>query len=186
MAECHVSTLERTGFERAPVARTRRTLEQLFGDELAGAGLIGDWARWLAFPRLTVERWWCDNVVLLGDALHSAHFSIGCGTMLALSDAVALAGAVARDPDPGAALRRFEREQRPRVEAYQQAAERSMCWFEQLGRHVELEPLPFAHALLTRTGRVTDDRLAASVPEFFSAWQRWRERHGPASDAGAS
>jgi anthraniloyl-CoA monooxygenase len=104
--------------------------------------------------------------VLLGDALHTAHFSIGSGTKLALEDAIALATAFDTDVDPERALRLFEETRRPRVEQLQAAAMGSLRWFEEMEQYVHLDPLPFALECMTRSGRVDLEKLRQRDPEF--------------------
>ena len=116
--------------------------------------------------------------MLLGDALHTAHFSIGSGTKLALEDAIMLADAFATEPDPARALPLFEATRRPRVEQYQQAALDSLRWFEEVGDHMHLEPLPFAVEAMTRSKRVDFDKLRQRDPDFVDAFERWSRLHG--------
>src|SRR5207237_1613336 len=115
------------------------------------------------------RRWCVDNVVLLGDAAHTAHFSIGSGTKLAMEDAVALAWALRGSDDVAAATTAYEAERRPIVESTQRAAQASLEWFEGIGRYVEQERTQFAFNLLTRSRRVTYDNLRLRDPSFVSS-----------------
>jgi anthraniloyl-CoA monooxygenase len=124
------------------------------------------------------RNWSHENVVLLGDALHTAHFSIGSGTKLALEDSIALAKCFAEQPDVTGALREFERTRRPVVEALQDAAFSSLSMLENIVDDWELEPLPFAYKLMTRSGRVTHEKLKKRDPEFALAYEEWRRLNG--------
>ncbi len=139
----------------------------LFADALDGRPLIANNSKWINFVTVRNRRWCADNVVLLGDAAHTAHFSIGSGTKLAMEDAAALAWSF-RDPDADMwhALASYEDERRPVVESTQRAAQASLEWFEGLSRYVEQERTRFAFNLLTRSRRVTYDNLRLRDPAF--------------------
>ncbi len=140
---------------------------ELFADALAGHSLLANNSRWINFTTVRNQRWCADNVVLLGDAAHTAHFSIGSGTKLAMEDAVALAWAFkCHEGDVFSATLAYETERRPIVESTQRAAQASLEWFEGLGRHVDQERRQFAFNLLTRSRRVTYDNLRLRDPEF--------------------
>jgi anthraniloyl-CoA monooxygenase len=142
---------------------------ELFADMLAGHSLIANNSRWVNFTTVRTARWSHGNVVLLGDAAHTAHFSIGSGTKLAMEDALALAACLRENPDVPSALAAYEAERRPVVASTQRAAQASLEWFEDLGRYVGQEPLEFAFNLLTRSRRVTYDNLRLRDPEFVAA-----------------
>jgi 2-polyprenyl-6-methoxyphenol hydroxylase-like FAD-dependent oxidoreductase len=116
-------------------------------------------------------------MVLIGDALHTAHFSIGSGTRLALEDAIALAQALDEEPrDLRAALERYEAARRPIVEKLVRASRTSAAWYERFPEHMRLAPLDFAYSYITRSGRVDDDRLRETSPGFmarYDAHRRW-------------
>jgi anthraniloyl-CoA monooxygenase len=139
----------------------------LFADALGGRPLIANNSKWINFVTVRNRRWCADNVVLLGDAAHTAHFSIGSGTKLAMEDAAALAWSF-RDPraEMWHALASYEEERRPIVESTQRAAQASLEWFEGLSRYVEQERTRFAFNLLTRSRRVTYDNLRLRDPGF--------------------
>jgi anthraniloyl-CoA monooxygenase len=139
----------------------------LFADALGGRPLIANNSKWINFVTVRNRRWSADNVVLLGDAAHTAHFSIGSGTKLAMEDAAALAWSF-RVPgaDLWPALASYEQERRPIVESTQRAAQASLEWFEGLSRYVEQERTRFAFNLLTRSRRVTYDNLRLRDPAF--------------------
>jgi anthraniloyl-CoA monooxygenase len=134
---------------------------ELFAGALAGHSLVANNSKWINFVTVRNRSWCSDNVVLLGDAAHTAHFSIGSGTKLAMEDAVALAWAFrSHGPDHvGSALAAYEAERRPIVESTQRAAQASLEWFEGISRYVGQERLQFAFNLLTRSRRVTYDNL---------------------------
>ena len=124
---------------------------------------------------------WC----CLGDALHTAHFSIGSGTKLALEDAIALKQCFDRSADVGTALAEFEQVRKPIIEEYQAAARESCEWFENARRYMHLSPLELAYALMTRSGRVDQEKLRASDPDFIAAYEEEVSRRGAKSKAEA-
>jgi anthraniloyl-CoA monooxygenase len=166
IVECTEATWRAAGMDRASEAETIAYLERLFARELAGHRLLANRSLWRAFPTVRCARWSTGNVVLVGDAAHTAHFSIGSGTKLALEDAIALHEALERQRDIPAALAAYEAERRPVVASTQRAAQVSMEWFETTERYRALPPLPFAFSLLTRSLRVTHENLARRDPEL--------------------
>jgi anthraniloyl-CoA monooxygenase len=175
IVECGEETWRRAGFERMNDEETCAHLAGVFRDHLEGAELLtNDFVRWLNFPLVRNARWHGDRVVLLGDALHTAHFSIGSGTRLALEDAIALSRAIAREAEMSSALSRFEAERRPRVEQLQHAAGESLRWFEEVARYIHLEPLPFALEAMTRSKKIDYRRLRQRDPAFVARLERWR------------
>jgi len=143
--------------------------EDLFADVLAGHRLIGNNSKWIDFVTVRNAAWRHGNVVLLGDAAHTAHFSIGSGTKLALEDAIGLAWAFREHPgDVHAALSAYEADRRPIVESTQRAAQGSLEWFEGIGRYVTQPPLLFAFNLLTRSRRITHGELQLRDPGFVA------------------
>ncbi|GIG58092.1 salicylyl-CoA 5-hydroxylase [Longispora fulva] len=143
----------------------------LFADLLGGHKLVSNNSRWIDFTTVACERWQYQNVVLLGDAAHTAHFSIGSGTKLAMEDALALAACLAEQPDLDLALTAYEVERKPVVVSTQRAARASLDWFENLADYVGQEPLRFAFNLLTRSRRITYDNLRLRDPEFVARVQ---------------
>ena len=142
---------------------------ELFADALQGHKLVANNSKWIDFVTVRNGCWRAGNVVLLGDAAHTAHFSIGSGTKLAMEDAVALAWALGcHGDDLEGALSSYEEERRPIVQSTQRAAQASLEWFEGLGRYVGQERLQFAFNLLTRSRRVTYDNLRLRDPEFMA------------------
>jgi len=172
IVECDPGTWEAAGFDRRSDDEARAYLEGVFADDLEGHRLLSNNSKWIRFVLVKNRRWYHENVVLLGDALHTAHFSIGSGTKLALEDAIALAHAFASAPAVPDALAAFETARRPVVEALQDAAQVSMEWFEHAGDHMHESPLDLAYALMTRSGRIDHEKLRRRDPAFIAAWER--------------
>ncbi len=174
IVECREETWSRAGFDRMSADETCARLGDLFAASLDGEPLLSNnFVKWLNFPLVRNDRWHGDRIVLLGDALHTAHFSIGSGTKLALEDAIALSRAFADEPQPAAALPLFERMRRPRVEQYQQAALDSLRWFENMADYMHLDPLPFAVEAMTRSKRIDFEKLRQRDPMFVADYERW-------------
>ncbi|MDR5683838.1 MAG: FAD-dependent monooxygenase [Armatimonadota bacterium] len=166
IVECAETTWRRAGLQEADEEQTLRRCEAIFGDVLRGEPLLSNNSRWIRFPTLRAHAWHFGNVVLLGDAAHTAHFSIGSGTKLAMEDAIVLANAFEAHRDVEAALRTYEGERRPIVEAFQRAAAQSQRAFETTDRTIRLDPMRFAFHLLTRSGRISYDDLRLRDPAF--------------------
>ena len=167
IVECSEATWNGAGLVDMSEPQTCRFLEDVFRAHLDGQPLLTkNFVRWLNFPLVRNERWYDDNIVLLGDALHTAHFSIGSGTKLAVEDAIVLSQAVAEAGSPSEALPLFEARRRPRVEQYQQAALDSLHWFEEMSKYIHLAPLPFAVEAMTRSKRVDFEKLKQRDPDF--------------------
>ena len=166
IAECDAETFERSGLGRATVEESVAYLERLFAPWLDGHPLQVNRSQWIQFVTVRNERWHHDNVVLLGDAAHTAHFSIGSGTKLALEDSIALIDAFGDGAGIPAALERYERDRRPTVERTQKAAQDSLVWFENARRYTSLPAWQFAFSLLTRSKRITFDSLGVRDPAF--------------------
>jgi 2-polyprenyl-6-methoxyphenol hydroxylase-like FAD-dependent oxidoreductase len=147
--------------------------ERLFAEELGGERLLGNNSKWLRFPTVRNERWSHGNVVLLGDAAHTAHFSVGSGTRMAMEDASALAGALARHDDLGTALAAYEEVRRPEVERIQAAAAPSQDWWERFGCRLHLDPEQLAFHFLTRTPAFSRETLRARDAGFVDAVEAW-------------
>jgi anthraniloyl-CoA monooxygenase len=175
IVECPPETWARAGFERLSDAETCAYLAGVFKADLEGQPLLSNnFVRWLNFPLIRNKHWSHRHVVLLGDALHTAHFSIGSGTKLALEDAIALAGAFAEHGTVPAALPAFEAARKPVVEEFQDAAYASLLWLERVQEHLDLDPIPFAYRLMTRSRRVGYGRLQRGDPEFVARYDAWR------------
>ncbi|MEV0720543.1 bifunctional salicylyl-CoA 5-hydroxylase/oxidoreductase [Asanoa sp. NPDC050611] len=159
-------------------------VRELFADVLGDAALHVNNSRWLTFVTIRNERWRHDNVVLLGDAAHTAHFSIGSGTKLAMEDALALAACLRENAGLSAALTAYEAERRPVVVSTQRAAQASLEWFENLGQYVDQHPRQFAFNIMTRSRRVTHENLRLRDPEFVAAVDAWFAAHEQARGNG--
>ncbi len=174
-------TWRRAGLDAASEDDTVAFVETLFARELNGHRILKNRSLWRSFPTVRNARWHHENVVLIGDAAHTAHFSIGSGTKLAMEDAIALARALAAHGAAGpsggdvtAALAAYEAERRPQVESTQRAAEMSLAWFEQTERyHGRLEPIQFGFNLLTRSLRITHENLRRRDAAFVATVDRW-------------
>lgn len=181
VAECDGETWRQSGFERMSDDERRRTVETIFAPELAGLRLIDNKSNWRNFNVVTNSAWTFRNIVLLGDALRSAHFSIGSGTRLAMDDAAALFEAFADvGDDVAAGLARYVEIRRPIRDAFGAAAEKSFCWYENLREVMRGPVMDFTYGFLTRTGRVDDQRLKDYAPAFYQDYQRYRARQGEA------
>jgi anthraniloyl-CoA monooxygenase len=168
------ATWRRAGLDQADEDQTLAFAERLFAAELRGHRLLKNRSLWRSFPTVRNGCWHHGNIVLVGDAAHTAHFSIGSGTKLAIEDAIALALALQRHAEVKTALVAYEEERRPEVEALQRAAQVSLEWFEETERyHGRLEAPQFAVSLLTRSLRVTHDSLRLRDPAFVSKVDRW-------------
>lgn len=141
-------------------------LREIFADELDGYELNTNNSKWINFNTVRNASWRKGNVVLLGDAAHTAHFSIGSGTKLAMEDSLALAACLHEHTSIDAALEAYETERRPVVESTQRAAQASLEWFESLGLYLDQDPVQFTFNLLTRSRRITQDNLRLRDPEF--------------------
>jgi anthraniloyl-CoA monooxygenase len=173
IVECHESTWRRAGLDRATEEESIRFCEKLFAEDLGGHPLLSNRSLWVSFVTVRCETWHHGNVVLLGDAAHTAHFTIGSGTKLAMEDAVALAGALERHRDLETALTHYEMERQPVVERFQEAARESSAYFENVSRYASFEPVQFAFNLLTRSGRITHLELQKRDPGFVAALDAW-------------
>ena len=172
--ECTEDTWRRAGLDEAREDDTVAFAQELFARELAGHPILKNRSLWRSFPVIRNARWHHDNVVLVGDAAHTAHFSIGSGTKLAMEDAIALSRSLLDRRDVGRALAAYEAERRPQVEALQRAAQTSLEWFEHTERyHGRLEPVQFAFSLLTRSLRVTHENLKTRDAKFTTTVDAW-------------
>jgi anthraniloyl-CoA monooxygenase len=173
IVEAREETWRAAGLARAGEAETIAFCERLFAEELAGHRLVSNRSIWRSFPTIRNERWRHENVVLLGDAAHTAHFSVGSGTKLAMEDAMALARALGTNQGIPRALAAYEEARRPAVESLQRAAQASLQWFEDTERYMTLDPVQFAFTLLTRSLRVTHQNLEVRDPAFVARVDGW-------------
>ena len=171
IVECDPETWQAAGFAGRSDDETRAYLEEAFRDDLGGHALLSNASKWINFVLVKNRRWHHGNVVLLGDALHTAHFSIGSGTKLALEDSIALADAFAQTDTVEEALAEFERARRPVIDEYQEAALESMEWFERARDYVHLDPMRFAFSLMTRSKRIDYANLKRRDPDFIAAYE---------------
>ena len=181
IVEAAEDTWRRAGLDRATEEQTVAFCEDLFRDDLRGHGLLTNRSTWRSFPTIRCERWSHGNVVLMGDAVHTAHFSIGSGTKLAMEDAIALVDAMKRlgTGDVPAVLAEYERSRRDEVARLQRSADVSREWFEECGRWQGLDPVQFQFHLMTRSKRITYDNLAKRDPPFVARVAAWfRESSG--------
>ena len=151
-------------------------MRALFAEELQGHSPISNCLIWRAFPTVRNQRWHHGSLVLAGDAAHTAHFSVGSGTKLAMEDAIALVAALRERGDVPQALEAYEAARRPAVESLQRAAQASLQWFEDTERYMDLEPIQFAFTLLTRSLRVTHENLRVRDPAFVARVDEWFAR----------
>jgi anthraniloyl-CoA monooxygenase len=167
IVECDPHTWKKVGFDRMSDGETRAYVGEVFARDLNGNPLLSNNSKWIQFLLVKNEHWFFDNVVLLGDALHTAHFSIGSGTKLAMEDSIALAEAFQQTPDVPSALKLFTETRRPVIEEYQSAAFESMLWFENARQYTDLSPMDLAFIVMTRSGKVTYEDLKRRDPEFI-------------------
>ena len=172
--ECTEETWLNAGLDQASEDDTCRFMEDVFAEDLDGHPLLKNRSLWRNFPTIRNEHWYHENIVLLGDALHTAHYSIGSGTKLAMEDAIALATSCERHPsDVRLALADFETSRRDQVEKTQWAADFSLAWCEQIQRYWDLEPMQFAFSLLSRSKQVTYENLKLRDADYIDRVDRW-------------
>ncbi len=164
--EMEPETFRRTGLQQATEAESVRFMQDVFAEELAGHKLITNRSHWRRFPMIRCARWTRGNVVLLGDAKSTAHFSIGSGTKLAMQDAIALHAAIVAGGSLADCLTTFEHGRREAVEKIQHAADVSLVWFDHVQRFWPMHPTRFAFGLMTRSKAITYDDLALRAPAF--------------------
>jgi anthraniloyl-CoA monooxygenase len=172
IVECDPATWANAGFEGMSEEETRAYLEEVFANDLHGHPLLSNNSKWINFVNVRNEHWSTRHVVLLGDALHTAHFSIGSGTKLALEDAIALYKCFDGTEDAQTALHEFERVRKPIIEEYQEAAFESLIWFENVKDYMSLSPLPFAYKLMTRSKKIDYENLKKRDPQFIAAYEQ--------------
>lgn len=175
LVEVDAQTFQNVGFERMGEDESRAYCENVFSEELQGAGLVTNKSLWRRFPVVSNKRWSVGNRVLVGDALRTAHFSIGSGTRLALEDVQSLANALANHPRSVAdALSEFETLRRPIVDKLATAATRSATWYDNFAEHLKLPAWDFAMNYISRSGRIDLDRLRAMSPRFVAGYEASR------------
>ncbi len=173
LLECDEASWLNAGLDKASGAESLAYCQSLLAENLDGASLLSNNSKWINFPTLKTRLWHHKNIALLGDSAHTAHFSIGSGTKLAMEDAIALASSLERHQDLETALNAYELERKPVVEVFQKAAAESQAYFETIKRYLGLEPMQFAFQLLTRSGRITYDDLKFRDVRFGETVDRW-------------
>jgi anthraniloyl-CoA monooxygenase len=171
IVECDPQTWTNAGFEQMTSAETLDYVGEVFSQDLNEHKLLSNNSKWINFLLVKNRRWFFENVVLIGDALHTAHFSIGSGTKLAIEDAIELAESVKQNKEVREALLHFEKTRRPVIEDYQAAALESMRWFENAEQYMHLSPIELAYVLMTRSGRVSYEDLKRRDPTFISQYE---------------
>ena len=178
IVECTQETFDAFGFADMTQDDSIATCEEIFKDHLGGHALMTNarhirGSAWIRFPRVLCETWSHENVVLLGDAAATAHFSIGSGTKLALESAIALAEYLHTEPDMARAFQRYEDERRLEVLRLQSAARNSMEWFETVERYLGLDPVQLNYSMLTRSQRISHENLRARDKAWLEDAERW-------------
>ena len=178
IVECDEASWKAAGFDSLDVNGTIEACEKLFGQWLDGHRLMSNAAHrsqspWTRFTRVRNAKWFHENIVLIGDAAHSAHFSIGSGTKLAMEDAIGLVKALTSNEDLGKALQAYQDDRGTEALRLQNAARNSMEWFENVKRYIHLEPEQFAYSLLTRSQRVSHENLRLRDSTYLGDMERW-------------
>ena len=186
IVECAEDTWEKFGFGAMTQQESIATSERIFKGALGGYSLMTNASHirgsaWLNFPRVLCERWHRENVVLLGDAAATAHFSIGSGTKLALESAIALANYVHTEDTLESAFQKYEDERRVEVLKLQSAARNSAEWFEEIERYFHLDPVQFNYSLLTRSQRISHENLRMRDKAWLESAEAWFQRKAGAS-----
>ena len=178
LVECDPGTWQAYGFTDKTIEQSQAICERVFAATLDGHPLVSNKSVWRNFPWIWNERWSSGNVVLIGDALHSAHFSIGSGTRLAIEGAIALVKALEAESDIPAALACYQAERQPIVKKLVTAARASADWYEKFPDHMKLGLMDFAHSYITRSGRIDDGRLRAMSPAFMARYEASKQHRG--------
>jgi anthraniloyl-CoA monooxygenase len=179
IVECDELSWRNHGFDRMDIDATVAACEEMFAPWLQGHRLMANIpphqraAPWINFPRVHCARWWHENIVLIGDAAHTAHFSIGSGTKLAMEDAIGLSRILNQETDLAKALPAYEEERRTEALRLQNAARNSMEWFENVRRYIRLDPEQLSYSLLTRSQRVSHENLRLRDRNYLEGVERW-------------
>ncbi|MGN6764023.1 MAG: bifunctional salicylyl-CoA 5-hydroxylase/oxidoreductase, partial [Rhizobiaceae bacterium] len=186
IVECSEETWSRFGFGRMSQEESIAVCERIFAKHLGGNSLISNarhlrGSAWINFPRVLCERWSHENLVLMGDAAASAHFSIGSGTKLALESAIALADYLHSEKSLDAAFGKYEDARRTEVLKLQSAARNSLEWFEEVERYLDLDPVQFCYSLLTRSQRISHENLRLRDPKWLAGAEAWFQKHAGAA-----
>ncbi len=183
IVECSKTTFEAFGFADLTQKESIAICEEIFKDHLGGHSLMTNanhirGSAWINFPRVLCERWSHKNLVLMGDAAATAHFSIGSGSRLAFDSAIALADYIDQEADLPNAFTKYENDRRLEVLRLQSAARNSMEWFEQVERYLDLDPMQFSYALLTRSQRISHENLRLRDPKWLAEAEQWFQKQG--------
>jgi len=170
LVECDLASWEAYRFFDRTTEESKAICEGIFTETLDGHSLISNKSIWRNFPWIWNEHWSFRNMVLIGDALHSAHFSIGSGTRLAIEDAIALAKTLESERDLGTALARYQSERQPIVKKLVTAARTSADWYANFPEYMKLDLMDFAYSYITRSGRINDTRLRTMSPSFMTRY----------------
>ncbi|MCL4188909.1 MAG: bifunctional salicylyl-CoA 5-hydroxylase/oxidoreductase [Rhodobacteraceae bacterium] len=179
IVECRPETWERWGFAAMEKEETIATCERIFARHLGGHALMSNASHlrgsavWMQFPRVICEKWYHGNVVLMGDAAATGHFSIGSGSRLAFDSAIALADYLHSEPTMEAAFARYQEERRTEVLRLQSAARNSLEWFEEVERYLHMDPVQFTYSLLTRSQRISHENLRLRDAAWLEGAERW-------------
>ncbi|MBI1220342.1 MAG: bifunctional salicylyl-CoA 5-hydroxylase/oxidoreductase [Rhodobacteraceae bacterium] len=179
IVECTQATWDAWGFEHMTKEETVETCRKIFAAHLGGHALMSNAAHlrgsavWMNFPRVICEKWYNGNVVLMGDAAATGHFSIGSGSRLAFDSAIALADYLHSEPTLEAAFERYQAERRVEVLRLQSAARNSLEWFEEVERYLHLDPVQFTYSLLTRSQRISHENLRLRDPAWLRQAEDW-------------
>src|SRR5215467_7265027 len=178
IVECSESVWRKFGFATMSQDESCRTCERIFAKYLGGHRLMSNathlrGSAWLNFPRILCETWSHDNIVLMGDAAATAHFSVGSGTKLAMESAISMAEYLASEPTLEAAFAKYEDARRTEVLRLQSAARNSLEWFEEVERYLHLDPVQFNYSLLTRSQRISHENLRLRDPEWLGGAEAW-------------
>ncbi len=179
LIEVEADTWQKAGFDTLSPEETIRHCEAVFTEELDGHPIISNNSAWRRFPAVWNQRWHFDNVVLLGDALRTVHFSIGSGTRMAMEDAVALARALKQASSVADALERFQHTRLPVMQKIWDAANVSLRWYETMGDLMHLSPIELAYAYMRRTGRVSHEAIRRMDPRLAAAYERMHPETNP-------
>ncbi|MCO5147847.1 MAG: bifunctional salicylyl-CoA 5-hydroxylase/oxidoreductase [Aquamicrobium sp.] len=187
IVECAEETWQRFGFGAMSREQSIAACEAIFRDHLGGHALMSNanhirGSAWINFPRVLCERWSHENVVLMGDAAATAHFSIGSGSKLAMESAIALADYLHSEPTLQAAFEKYEVARRTEVLKLQSAARNSLEWFEDVERYLDLDPIQFTYSLLTRSQRISHENLRLRDAKWLGGAEEWFQRRAGARD----
>lgn len=178
IVECDAQSWERAGFASMSEQESINYCERVFADDLGGHGLLPNKPTWLNFKVVTNQHWSYRNVILLGDALRTVHFSIGSGTRMALEDAITLYKAFTTTNDVQAAFQTFENIRRPSMEKLLDIARQSYTWYESFHEKMELDPLPLTYSYMIRSGRLDAQTLRQKAPRFMARYDAYMtEKH---------